>query len=158
MEQILKNLMDPSWWFTGIFFVLVGIFLTKLLFNWIPYGWNRLSNYLPAQFIKIGRWNRKRTLLTVKNYRQRDMKVVWFIGRFWTLTLLSFMCIALIFVYFALSQEVTLKEVLNSKQTLVLVPFYVLMFFIIAHKRTLVQVVNAHHRWKRITRNSRRSF
>ena len=27
MEKIISKLVDPSWWFTGIFFILLGIFI-----------------------------------------------------------------------------------------------------------------------------------
>lgn len=35
METIISNLQNPSWWFTGIFFLLMGFFLPKI-FQHIP--------------------------------------------------------------------------------------------------------------------------
>jgi hypothetical protein len=53
MEQILKNLNDPSWWFTGVFFVVLGILLTKLLFNWIQRCFKQNSGLWKAIFTQI---------------------------------------------------------------------------------------------------------
>src|SRR4030065_624167 len=47
-QKILQNLADPSWWFTGTFFVVLGIILTKLLFSWIPKVWRKISIIRPA--------------------------------------------------------------------------------------------------------------
>jgi uncharacterized membrane protein len=154
MEQILNNLADPSWWFTGIFFVLIGIILTKLVINWIPNIWDRLYKYFPEQLRKFNRWNKKRILLMVKNNRQKDMMVVWLIGRYWSMALLSCLCIALIFVYFALSKDITVKDILGSNKALILLPFYGLMLSVASHKKTLAKIISAHHRWKRITKRS----
>ena len=31
MNAIVKNLLDPSWWFTGVFFILVAIALPRIV-------------------------------------------------------------------------------------------------------------------------------
>jgi len=90
----------------------------------------------------------------VKNNRQKDMKVVWLIGRYWSMALLSFICIALIMVYFALSKDIAVKEIIGSGKALILLPFYGLMLLVAAHKITIGKIINAHHRWKRITISS----
>ncbi len=155
MEQIFKNLADPSWWFTGIFFLVVGIILTKLVINWIPVLWGKLSTYFPQRVEKFNRWNKKRILLIVKNSRQKDMKVVWLIGRYWASAIVSALLIALILVYFLLSKDNTAKDILSSSKALILMPLYGLMLSVAGHKKTLVRVIKAHHRWKRITRRSK---
>ena len=154
MEQILKNLSDPSWWFTGIFFVVVGILLFKLLFSWIPRVWKSLSKYFPEKLRGLNRWDEKKILLIIKNSRQKDMKVVWMIGGYWTASLISFIGIIFIFVYFALSTDITIKDTLSSPKIFVLVPFYGLLLFIAAHEKILWRVMVANYRWKRITRCS----
>ena len=154
MEQILKNLSDPSWWFTGIFFVVVGILLVKLLFSWIPRAWKGLPKYFPEKLRGLNRWNKKRILLIIKNSRQKDMKIVWMIGRYWTVFLISFIGIAFVFVYFALSTDITVKGTFGSTKIFMLMPFYGLMLFTVAHKKTLGKVMVANYRWKRITRCS----
>lgn len=151
MEQILKNISDPAWWFTGLFFVIVGIIFTKLFINWIPSLWDRLSKYFPEKLRKFNRWNKKRVLLVVKNNRQKDMDVVWLIGRYWSMVLLSSICVTLILVYFVLSKDITVKETIGSARILILLPFYGLMLSVAAHKKTLGKIIKAHHRWKRIT-------
>lgn len=155
MEQILKNLTDPSWWFTGVFFVVFGVILTKLVINWIPLLWEKLSEYLPERLNKFNRWNKKRVLLFVKNNRQKDMKIVWLIGRYWGSAIVTSLLVALVLIYFSLSKDFTAKEIFGSSKILILIPLYGLMLSVAAHKKTLLRVVNAHHRWKRITRRSK---
>ena len=154
MDQIIKNLADPSWWFTGVFFVVLGIVLTKLIVNWIPNLWDGLSSYFPERIEKFNRWNKKRILLIVKNNRQKDMKVIWLIGRYWSSAIVTTLLLAFIIIYFLLSKDVTVKDILYSSKFLILIPFYGLLLSVAAHKKTLGKVINAHHRWKRITKRS----
>lgn len=156
MDQILKNLSDPAWWFTGIFFIVIGILLTKSTLNWIPNLWVHFSKYFPEKLIKFNRWNKKRILLEVKNSRQKDMKVVWLIGRYWSMALLLTIYIALITIYFALSKNIAVKEILNSNQILTLLTFYALMLYVAAERKTLKKIISEHHHWKRVTRRQAR--
>ena len=60
MDQILINLSDPSWWFTGAFFVLFGIVLTLLIFNWIPKIWRKTTAIKPVLSRRLYRWKEKK--------------------------------------------------------------------------------------------------
>lgn len=157
MEQIWKNLEDPSWWFTGIFFVVLGVILTKLFFNWFPFLWKNLSKFIPKQSRKLQRWHHRRVLIGIKNTRQKEMKINWLIGRFWALFLFTVIYMALITVYFALSKDVTIETSFDSYKFFTLLPLYILMLFVAGHKRTLFKIMAANHRWKRITSKSTRS-
>lgn len=154
MGQIFKNLVDPSWWFTGVFFVLVGLVIMKLLADWIPNLWGRSSKYFPKKLRKLNRWNQRRVLLTVKKYRQRDMRVVWLIGRYWSLALIALIGTTLFFVYFALSKDITIQDVYLSSKYIILIPFYGLLAYTAIHKKTVVKIIDAHHKWKNLPKKS----
>ncbi|WP_297310898.1 hypothetical protein [Neptuniibacter sp.] len=156
MEKIWQNLEDPSWWFTGIFFVLVGLFLTKLVFNWIPFVWSKISVYIPTINRKFHRWHEKRVLIRIKITRQKDMRINWLIGRYWAMFLFCYICMGLAFIYFAVSENVVIAGTSISYKWIVLVPLYALMISVGIHKRTLFRIMNANHRWKCLTNKSRR--
>ena len=152
MDQIWKNLLDPSWWFTGMFFVVLGIMITKLFFNAAPYLFKKLSKLIPIQSRKIQRWNKRRVLISIKNTRQKEMKINWLIGRYWASFLFIIICFALILIYFALSKDVTIETIFKSYKIFILIPCYILLLSVAAHKRTLFKIMAANHRWKRIIR------
>ena len=65
MDQILNNLSDPAWWFTGTFFVLFGVLLTRLIFNWVPSAWKTFIGLKPKFARKVYRWKERRVLLQI---------------------------------------------------------------------------------------------
>lgn len=69
MEAITSNLGDPSWWFTGIFFSLLGLLLAKFLHH-IP---GVLKNLLKGLII--------RRTLKIKNTRFNQSLVNYQIAR-----------------------------------------------------------------------------
>ena len=69
MEAITNNLGDPSWWFTGIFFTVLGLLLAKLSRH-IPAG---LKNLLKCLII--------RRTLKIKNARFNQSLVNYQIAR-----------------------------------------------------------------------------
>jgi len=83
MEQIWSNIQDPSWWFTGLFFLVIGLSLPKIYSNWLPIVWNEFKKFIPSQSRKLSRWNKKRVLISVKSHRQQDMQITWLIVRYW---------------------------------------------------------------------------
>lgn len=48
MDAILNNISDPSWWFSGIFFAIVGILLAKIVHH-IPRAVKTLLRSLIAR-------------------------------------------------------------------------------------------------------------
>ena len=59
MEQIYQNLLNPAWWFTGVFFILLGV-LIKWLFGIAPSITRRvyrLSRCKKLRYIKNNRWS-----------------------------------------------------------------------------------------------------
>lgn len=85
------------------------------------------------------------------------MKVMWLIGRYWSLALLSTSAFLLIVGYFAISEDISIKDIYSEKRVLLLIPAYLLVFYLVAEKRQLKRVIEENHRWKRITSNSTRT-
>jgi len=59
MEQIYQNISDPAWWFTGIFFIVLGI-VVKWLFGIAPSITRRafrVSQCKRLRYIKNARWS-----------------------------------------------------------------------------------------------------
>ncbi|MEZ9403895.1 hypothetical protein AB4159_21710 [Vibrio cyclitrophicus] len=69
MEQIFNNLTSLDWWFTGIFFVLVGLF-----FNW-------LFKWLPSKFKKLNRNNRAKRLKKIRHLRWSQSEINYEISK-----------------------------------------------------------------------------
>ncbi|WP_171696257.1 hypothetical protein [Methylomonas sp. ZR1] len=65
MEQILSNLADPSWWFTGVFFCVIGLLLAATVKH-VPLGLKKL--YRNKKAIKLRKIKSLRTCQSVINY------------------------------------------------------------------------------------------
>ncbi|MBN7771367.1 hypothetical protein KUV44_12525 [Marinobacter daepoensis] len=148
MDQILVNMKDPSWWFTGVFFVLVGIFLTKLASDWLPRAWVYLGRVIPHVTRKIQRWRERKILLRVKRFRQYEIKVHWLISRYWALATIFIMYTGFIMISFAVSNSAE-RELTEIKRFFPLVlPIYGLQFIVMWEKSVLKRVMTAHIKWK----------
>ena len=69
MDRIIENWNDPSWWFTGIFFTFVAVFIAWLL--------KKFPNLLKSLLIK---WNSKRQK-KIKNDRWNDSMIQYQISK-----------------------------------------------------------------------------
>lgn len=160
MNQILQNLADPSWWFTGVFFVVFGVILTKIIFNWFPLLWSKFSRLIPVLSKKIYRWNEKQTLMTVKRYRQHEVKINWLIARYWSLSTVTiiYMLFLMIFSMISSSPNETNSAHFSglnklSKLLPIVIPAYFLAIITIVEKRILKRTIEEHIKWKnRITK------
>ena len=152
MEQILKNIEDPSWWFTGVFFILIGILLSKLLFSWLPKLWGKVSTVMPTLSRRMSRWKEKRILYRVKKYRQQEIEMHWLIARYWFIA-----TVFIIYAVFALiSFLVTpiLIEDGGSKyfRLILVIPLYLLEILAMWERSVLGRAIEAHIKWnKRIS-------
>jgi len=149
MEQILTNLKDPSWWFTGVFFLVVGILLTKLLSTWIPGIWKYIAKLIPKITRRIQRWKERRILINVKRYRQHQIKVNWLISRYWALVTLFIMYGGFLAVSFSLSSDVTDKTTEIRKLLPLVVPIYAFQVLIMWEQVILKKVMKAHINWQK---------
>lgn len=68
MEGIKQNLMDPSWWFSGIFFIC----LTLLM----PWALKHFRSWLKAW----GKASRVKTLRKIKNLRHQKWQIHYLIA------------------------------------------------------------------------------
>lgn len=76
MNQIIENLNTPAWWFTGIFFILLGLFIAYLLTKWIPAFYRKLSNKLPHMVNMYLRRSRLQKLRIIHNIRFHPLLVI----------------------------------------------------------------------------------
>ncbi|QTE89594.1 hypothetical protein JKK33_14560 [Shewanella algae] len=155
MDQILENLQDPSWWFTGIFFLLVGILLTKALSSWLPKIWKSAAKLVPRITRRVQRWKERKILKRVKLYRQHQTEVIWLTTRFWSLMTLFTMYAGFLAISFSLSPEVADKSTEIKKLFPLVLPIYAFQLLIMWEQVILKRVRKAHIQWqKRITRRS----
>ena len=150
MEQILKNLNDPSWWFTGLFFVFIGLFLKELLFNWIPSAFKGISSKIPVYGDMLSRRLKLRMLKAIKNNRQHEVRVNWVIARYWSLATIQtiYMILALVmFLLYPTSDEAGLGSKLIPLA--LFFPLYFLQFVTILDKKVALRVMKAHIQWKK---------
>lgn len=155
MDQIVTNIQNPSWWFTGVFFILLGFLLKFTIFDFAPWLWKKTYNYLPEFLKSISRWRKYQILKTVKSYRQDQVGINWLIGRYWFTATFSFLYLGFVIVYYFIGDVST--ETFMDKVFLFLLasPGYVTMVTTIVDKRQLFKVMSAHNDWnKRITNKS----
>lgn len=67
MDAIVNNITDPSWWFTGLFFVGVAFLFPKLM---------QLINMIPQQAKGWRRKSKLESLKKIKSIRFDDIKVI----------------------------------------------------------------------------------
>ena len=155
MDQILDNLQDPSWWFTGIFFLLVGILLTKVLSSWLPKIWKFIAKIVPRVTRRVQRWKERIILKRVKLYRQYQTEVIWLTTKYWSLMTLFTMYAGSLAISFSLSPEVADKSTEIKKLFPLVLPIYAFQLLIMWEQVILQRVRKAHIQWqKRITRRS----
>jgi hypothetical protein len=75
MQEILNNAQNPAWWFTGVFFILVGLIISVLIKKWIPAFLGILSE--KTTFVARGLFRRLRLnrLKKIKRIRFDDVLV-----------------------------------------------------------------------------------
>lgn len=69
MELILKNLSDPSWWFTGLFF------------SFLLYLINLASKFIPSKLKKLTRAINAKRLRRIKNLRTSQSSIIYEISK-----------------------------------------------------------------------------
>ncbi len=76
MEKILTNLQDPSWWFTGIFFVLFGLVLSAFIRYGIPFLSRIFIQIIPGYKTTLKRTVRLKWLRKIRRIRSDDILVI----------------------------------------------------------------------------------
>jgi len=76
MTDIVANLQNPSWWFTGIFFLFFGIFLKKLSNNWLPSLLTYLSKKIPFLLRSYARRTKCKQLKQIRAKRFDDVLII----------------------------------------------------------------------------------
>ncbi|MBS0045158.1 hypothetical protein KFE26_23205 [Shewanella sp. M16] len=153
MDQILENLKSPSWWFTGVFFILVGILLTKVFTKWLPYIWIYVAQRVPKLTRRFQRWKELKVLKRVKRYRQHQTEVMWLISKFWSLMTVFTIYTVFIMVSFSLSTEVADKSNEIKKLLPLVLPLYAFQVLIMWEQVVLKRVRKAHIAWQKRIKN-----
>jgi len=152
MEQILINLNDPSWWFTGIFFILIGLLIVKLFAVIIPKIWSYFSKIIPKFSSRINRWLKLRQTRIVKLRRQHQIRIVWQIGRFWSLFTVFIMYTGFLTIAYLLSKNTAELSKPIIEYAPLVIPVYLFQFLLLWEKSILQKTIKAHIKWnKRIT-------
>ncbi|MDD2468169.1 MAG: hypothetical protein PHI97_29675 [Desulfobulbus sp.] len=151
MDQIIQNLIDPSWWFTGVFFVVTGIVLAKF-----PLLLRYVIGIMPKLNRRISRWKERKILLTVKRHRQHEIRINWLIGRYWCLATVTIIYMGYLTISFIISANITETIIffrIDFKSLLkylpVVLPAYLLMLTTIIEKQKLQRTIAEHIKWKK---------
>lgn len=134
MSQILQNIASIEWWFTGVFFILLGIFISKLVQSWIP---NSIE--------KFRRRKRRYTLIQVKKCRQHAVKVHFMTVRYWSLASAIILCFMLIGLFYVISPPETLKS--NIGFWIVLTAAYLLTVYMDRERELIGEIIDGHVAW-----------
>ena len=155
MEQILLNIKNPEWWFTGLFFLVIGIAIAKAINSWLPVAWKKLVHYVPALNRGISRWLKLRLLLKVKKNRQKDLYINWVIGRYWSLFLLFIIYTGFVLFYYAISEDFSLEKGIKGSMLVAVLPIYAFSILMTFEKKYLFRLLREDYKWKqRITKRS----
>lgn len=138
MEQIVLNLKNPEWWFTGIFFLCLSIFLPKLFFK----IWKKVVYINTSLFQQIAKKKKINILRKVKRYRQYSSWVNWSIVKYWSLSsaeLMLYFFVAFLYVTSDNKFPVFLFVIILNI-------FSILMFRLKTEAR---EIMKAHEKWNR---------
>ncbi|HAS8147272.1 hypothetical protein DC365_23730 [Vibrio vulnificus] len=153
MEQILLNLQSPDWWFTGTFFVLLGLVLSFFISKVLPAVWGKISIILPRLTKRFSRRAKCKQLRIIKSYRQHEVRVYWLICRYWALVVLAALLMAYISITYATAERV-LSIIQEFWRFLpAVLPLYLINFIVLKEKKLLSKVIKAHINWKRSVKN-----
>ncbi|AIY63938.1 hypothetical protein [Pseudoalteromonas piratica] len=155
MDTILTNLNDPSWWFTGLFFVVIALLIPKAI---------TFMHSIPLHAKGFKRKSKLADLKKVKGIRHDDTKVL--IESIKTFAwMVVFILSILILMYSYLTEPIWLGNTLNNTPTekglgvaliALSLPIYVLEIIYLKQDR-LLKVLIKHRDKLRITSKSTRT-
>ncbi len=140
MDEILLNLSDPSWWFTGIFFCFVGILIAAII------------KYFPLVLKKVYRKNKAIKFRKIKNLRRNQSSINYEIAKSNSYFIL-FVLVTCMFLFWFVSGP--LNQIAKSSVIAAVIlssPIYIIeLLWLIQDKftRDLIE----HNRKLRITKN-----
>ena len=157
MNQILVNIKNPEWWFTGLFFLVIGILLTKAINSWLPAIWRKITYYIPSLKRGATRWLRLRLLKKVRNCRSKDLYINWIIGRYLASFSLFVIYSGFVVFYFATSVDFSIKDGVSATMRIAVIPLYICMIIMAFEKKYLFRLLEENHKIKqRIITRSRK--
>ncbi|CAM3055204.1 hypothetical protein [Vibrio mytili] len=155
MEQILLNLSSTDWWFTGLFFALLGSFLPKI----ISIIWKRSVEHLPSLVRGFNRTLRFNLLVNVRKHRDEDHFITWVICRYWLGCFMSLMLALSIAGIYALN---SLEAILPYRGHLLFVVVFIAILnqLIFRQKNFIFSLITQNKKvkkWKSVGRNVKQS-
>ncbi|TOI28022.1 hypothetical protein CGI64_12105 [Vibrio parahaemolyticus] len=139
MEQIIHNLKDPSWWFTGVFFVVLGIVLTWI----VP----RVSRLFPYYKVEFARRRKLQRLKFIHQNRQHQVLVNWYTARYWAIATVSIIYMVFAGLMYTISPEIISNGYNKIALTALFLPIYIINFVVMETKKKATSLVRAHIAW-----------
>lgn len=149
MDQIRIDLQNPAWWFAGVFFGFITIFINKLT----SYLWDKCTQIIPQLKIRFQRWEKRRTLTTVRHNRQHVVKVNSLTSRYWSLATVFTLAVFFQIIYYLPTNAPPVK----SNESMQLIAFFapIYFFYLVSYsllmweKDVLKAVIKAHIKWQK---------
>lgn len=143
MEQIVDNLSDISWWFTGLFFVLCGILLSKFNLIFIVYK----LNYNERKFF---RWIQLSALKNIKKHRQHSSRVQWAISKYHSVnTVFNVFLLLIAVVYSVTPTDLELSPSQSNLVIFILLSIGFVFYYVQLLKFHTQAIVDKHIDWKK---------
>ena len=157
MENIIQNVHNPEWWFSGLFFLILSLIVTKAVDSWIPKVWEKLTFYVPVIKKGLVRKTRLKRINELRKNRTSHLFITWLIGRFFILCLLSILYFCFILIYFLLLKEYSFKGEI-AMVILMLLPGYGALALLIVEKKRLFALIKEHDKLKKYERKLSNRF
>ncbi len=134
MENILNNIIDPSWWFTGLFFVFVSIALASI------------AKHIPAALKKYFRGVQAKRLIKIKSIRHSYSAVNYEIAKTQSRFILFIMFCGLMLVAFVSGPLNQILEISKLAAAIITSPIYIFEFIWLKQDSFTRSVINSQRK------------
>ncbi len=124
MDVIVSNLKDSSWWFTGIFFILVGLLLTAFLTKWLPKWYRKAATHVPSLLNQLARRRRLTMLRRIRSRRFHPLLVIREISRTDAIFVLTSVMGVLVLVGYSSVRQEELTTFKSLSRIIMFIPLY----------------------------------
>jgi len=134
MDNILNNIADPSWWFTGLFFVFVSIALASV------------AKHIPAALKKYFRGVQAKRLRKIKSVRHSYSAVNYEIAKTQSRFILFVMVCGLMLVSFVSGPLNQILEVSKLAAAIISSPIYIMEFVWLKQDLFTQSIINSQRK------------
>jgi len=148
MNHIIRNLQDPSWWFTGVFFVALGILITFLITKWFPAWYKKTAEHLPRLLNNFIRRQKLERLKIIKRKRHCSVLINAEVINFYTFSVIVTVYGFFVLFMFLLTPDGgdLIKSRLSVPVSVMIVFMYVLGVISIRRKKFIQSLLKSHKR------------